>query len=69
VRPSLPVPVQEKGSPMEFGMVAIVGGIVLGWALERIKSEMIEKRSEKARQRRLAVLMGRETELPGDRGW
>ena len=54
---------------MEFGMVAVVGGIVLGWALERLKSEMIEKRSEKARLRRLDVLMGRETELPGDRGW
>lgn len=54
---------------MEFGMVAVVGGMVLGWALERLKNDVLERRSEKARQRRLAMLLGREAELPGDGGW
>jgi hypothetical protein len=60
---------QEKGCQMEFGMVAVVGGMVLGWALERLKNDVLERRSEKARRRRLALLLGRETELPGDGGW
>lgn len=48
---------------MEFGMVAVVGGIVLGWALERIKSDLLERRSEKDRRRRLALLMGRDADF------
>jgi hypothetical protein len=48
---------------MEFGMVAVVGGIVLGWALERIKNDVLERRSEKDRRRRLALLTGRESDF------
>jgi hypothetical protein len=48
---------------MEFGMVAVVGGIVLGWALERIKNDVLERRSEKARLQRLSVLTGRESDF------
>lgn len=48
---------------MEFGMVAVVGGIVLGWALERIKNDVLERRSEKERWQRLSLLTGRESDF------